>query len=270
MPANVAKVADAVLNMNEGKVFSKMFGAPAAKALITEFVSNCPQTKMLLANKSDKEVANAAAIYLDLDGKNAITAEKSLQKMGAMLFAGKLASTVAAKHKIAPAKFKSKDDDADLTKAAKWIAFSSNSDKANFDKAVAGYEKILSAAVKMTAPNKWDHIKAFHKAVLNIKEDKGFRNVVAGNMITSSPTGSALLKTAVTTIETKTPGQGACKWEDLAVYLMSSVIRSHGFIDGNGRAARALFALAMLKGNVPFWAMDEEGSRAITGLDGKM
>lgn len=62
------------------------------------------------------------------------------------------------------------------------------------------------------------------------------------------------------------PAPGHANWFNLACYLLGAVIRSHGFTDGNGRVGRAAFAAAMLKGGVPFAALQVDAEKLIHGL----
>lgn len=62
------------------------------------------------------------------------------------------------------------------------------------------------------------------------------------------------------------PAQGHANWFNVACYLLGAAIRSHGFTDGNGRVGRAAYAAAMLKGGVPFVALEVDAEKLIHGL----
>ncbi len=77
------------------------------------------------------------------------------------------------------------------------------------------------------------------------------------------------LELAITELAKKNLGGPNRDWTHVAGYLFGTLIRCHGYVDGNGRTARAAYALALLKGKVPFKAITPAGETALHGLPGQ-
>jgi hypothetical protein len=87
-----------------------------------------------------------------------------------------------------------------------------------------------------------------------------------GGPIVCSASGARLLEMALVQTGAVAPGVGGVTWGDYALYLLGVIVRAHGFTDGNGRTARAVYALAMLRGGVAFVAPTNIFEQTLHGL----
>jgi hypothetical protein len=257
---DAAKVVALAAASAEGKALEKALGKDAVKEIIEGIVTHSLAAQ--LKTGKDADLAKFAVEFLKIEQKNAMAIAQHIQKLGSDFTAGKLKGLIEA-NKMEPAAYGATDGDTAYVKAAKWIGFASTTTKSNPTENAA-VAKILEEAEKKTDIQNYEHLVALNK-VLAPRPTSTYRGVVPESPLPSSPGGAALLKLALGIAAKKKPAK-ADDWRDLACFLFGAVIRCHGFIDANGRTGRAAYALAHLKGKIPFVAMTVAGEKLLTGL----
>jgi hypothetical protein len=145
--------------------------------------------------------------------------------------------------------------DADELKAAKWLVNASNTlTPAHIPNARAALHLAVTGGVQL------DTVAGLQ--LLNNALDlagggagaPAFRaTALPPGKIPASATGAWLLSESLGFVRAALAGGGP-PWQELALYMLGMLIRSHGFTDGNGRTARGAYAVLMLRGAVPFVA----------------
>ncbi|MEZ0228498.1 MAG: Fic family protein [Planctomycetota bacterium] len=255
MPLKVDDVTKKVLATANGKAVDKALGTATAKKLV-EMILNV-QLKPQMGGTDEKAAVTGADTILGLELKIIADAGKTVTRLMTEMGGAKLAPQIAG-NKMDETKYSAATTDANALKAAKWICSASNSDKKNLGTVAPQLAKILEESAKKSTINSYQHVVMLNK-VLVPKPSADVRGVATmGGKLPSSVTGARLLEIAMETLSKKTPGAAGCAWEDLACHLLGTTLRTHGFPDGNGRTARALYALAFLKGNKPFVAIERK------------
>lgn len=213
------------------------------------------------ANWSDDQLIGAGETLMDIEIDNAISAGLVLGKLASKLTGGQLAPLIGA-NTLAEAQYGATAADADSRKAATWVCHASNTLQ---PAAVGSVENVINEAVRVTTVTSLEGILSVNAALLHGAQVPAGRAIVPGSPLPSSIAGRRLLQVAAQYIEGANPGVGVA-WTDLACYLLGTVIRTHGFVDANGRSGRALYAVALLKGGAPFTAITVAGERALHGL----
>lgn len=142
-----------------------------------------------------------------------------------------------------PSSYGGADGDDDLTLAAKWVCSSSNTVKSGGNAAAAGIRKIIEPEVGASRPLSIDNadrlwrllIPSPNPTIRHINEN-------AAAPLLCDKLGHVKMENALTM------KLGAKDSTGKALYLMATVIRTHGYPDGNGRIARVLYAISFLRG----------------------
>ena len=239
-----------------GMQMAALFGDPTARAVINLVVThNCAAA--IAVNQPYATIFQGADAYLQLDIANGIGAGLRLANLSQMMRSGQL----AANNVIVPlATYGALPADIDRVKAAKWICFASNT-------LGGGNQAGVATVLNLIHQNNLRldsivNLRLINTAINSIGGGgpaPAYRGIaLPPSRIPSSPLGAWLLQESLTFIGNYAAniGQpaGPASWLDLGLYLLGATIRSHGFTDGNGRTARALYASCLLRGGVAFVA----------------
>jgi hypothetical protein len=180
-------------------------------------------------------------------------------------------STFATKT-LDPATYGVVATDSNFDKAVKYIVHTSNSLRSTADKAGA---PVTRRGIKLALMNgalydvrKESTLRDLHRRLVDQSTLKESRCMVQSAPYPSTGGAGFLLQTTFDLAQgLELPAYGNANWFNLACYLLGATIRSHGFTDGNGRVGRAAYAAAMLKGGIPFVALEAGAEKLIHGLD---
>lgn len=262
------KVISKILAGNDGVALKSYLGDAAAKADVNQVIDG--NLKPSWSSLKDDIAVESGSRFLSIENKNLESVKKQMETLLGQMESGTVKQAIDG-HVMAPATYGAADSDSDVVKAAKWLNRASNSvqgsDEKARAKAIAETVSILEEAAKKTGVNSIAHITMLNKVLLDSKATPKVRGIVMGSPLPSSIAGARMLDLALVDLAKKPLGGPGRDWNDVAGYLFAAVIRCHGFADGNGRTARAAFALAMLKGKVPFRAIDTAGEKLLDGID---
>lgn len=81
-----------------------------------------------------------------------------------------------------------------------------------------------------------------------------------------SATGAEGLKTGLSWARQANTADHSISGSERGAFLLGATLRAHGFEDGNGRTARAAFALSQLQDGGKFHAITKEHEDELSGL----
>ncbi len=232
----------------EGKRLFNVVGDPTARDVIDLIVThNC--TAAINAGWSYDQLFGAADQYITADIANILGASLRLANLVGDFQAGLLGPQIAGPNILAPANYHVAVGDNAATQAAKWICNSSNTLGMGH---LAAVRNVLQLAIagNLDMENR-QHLLMINNATNLGAAGPAFRGVaLPPGKIPSSPSGAWLLNQALILIHGHAAlgGVGNPTWRDLACYLLGAIIRCHGYTDGNGRTARAAYAICVLRG----------------------
>jgi hypothetical protein len=170
-----------------------------------------------------------------------------------------------------PADYGASDTDSNLDKATQYIIFTSNTLKNTADNATAPVTRVAirnmfqQAAAHDVRTEKT--MRDLHGACVDTATIPASRSTNKTAPYPGVGGGAYLLAASMNMARSlPLPAAANVEWFDLACYMLGSVIRSHGFTDGNGRAGRAAYAVAMLRGGVPFRPLKVDEEKLLHGL----
>lgn len=262
---NRDQVTTKILATTDGTALKGLLGDAAAKAVVELVIDHNLKASFPTATEA-AAVTNGSG-FVDIENKNIKAAKAVVDGLTTKLDAGTLKSVIDA-NIMAPASYGVATGDSEAVKASKWINNASNSTKGNAAE-ITAVAKILEEAVKMTTLSSTQHLATLNKVLVNSAPTPAPRSIVLGSPLPSSVAGARMLELAITELAKKNLGGANRDWTDVAGYLFGTLIRCHGYVDGNGRTARAAYALALLKGKVPFKAITPAGETALHGLPGQ-
>lgn len=206
------------------------------------------------------------ALMLKLECDNARTAHQQIDVLAARRQEGAVVASLDGA-RLDGALFGVEAADSEARKAARWLCYASNSDREAGEVAVQAAESVIGQAVRVTPIHTFEGIKAVNWSLLFGRQGQPYRFIATtGGNLPSSVTGQRLLELALG--YAATVPRDAAGWRGLAGFLLGAVLRAHGFVDGNGRTARAAYAIALLKGGVPFQAVTVRAENELSGLGG--
>ncbi|NIO02193.1 MAG: hypothetical protein GTO42_08630 [Candidatus Latescibacteria bacterium] len=262
------KYEDALSYMGKIVIEQDLIGAPEVRPLIGAYGRNTTAKVIhdLVENysrdipglgieKSRKLIAG----LLTLEAKNVKAVQKSVASMKGML-RGKGFRHLFDAYTLDEKKFNPGNDKRHHHRAALWICSASNTLGASKVGVISEFlKKAVRARKTIRSMKDVDHL--YREIVLKIKApDRKYRCPFMGSPLTSDKGGHALLEKAVSSVARSR------MTSDLGCYLFGATIRCHGFTDGNGRIARALFALCQLRATGSFQPLSRQGEDKITGL----
>ncbi len=140
-----------------------------------------------------------------------------------------------------PSSYGAGDGDDDLTLAAKWVCSSSNTIKGSGG--APGIRAIIETELTSKRPLSIDQVDRLWRTLIP-SPNPTVRQINENPAIAllCDKLGHVKLENAVTM------KLGAPDSIGKALYLMATAIRAHGYPDGNGRIARVLYAISLLRG----------------------
>ena len=198
---------------------------------------------------------------------------RHLASLASRARSGAFVRTPTLRHEVmAPADYGAKETDSNLEKATHYIMTSSASlaQSANNPNAPVNAVKVnaalLAASTTMDVRNE-STLRYLHHQLVNQAGLEPTRNPSL-EVIYPSSGGSGFLieKTFNLARGMIVPAQHDLRWFDLACFLFGAVVRSHGFVDGNGRVGRGAYAVAMLASGLPFVAPKASAETLLTGM----
>ncbi len=170
-----------------------------------------------------------------------------------------------------PVDYGAKDTDSNLDKATQYIIFTSNTLKNTADSATAPVTRV---AIRNMFQQAAGHdvrtektMRDLHGACVDTATIPASRSTNTTAPYPGVGGGAYLLAASMNMARSmQLPAAASVEWFDLACYMLGSVIRSHGFTDGNGRAGRAAYAVAMLRGGVTFRPLKVDEEKLLHGL----
>ncbi len=163
-------------------------------------------------------------------------------------------------------------NDTELVKAAKWIVHGSNTlrNAGNDENAPVNLTKIRAAMEHVVGNmdiKNWNAILYLHQRLVDQNGLKTSRGPSAEVKYCSTGGGRYLLNRSFEMLAgISSPPNDDDKWDSMACFVIGSIIRSHGFTDGNGRAARGMFACVLLKGGRTFVPIKSNLEKTLHGL----
>lgn len=172
---------------------------------------------------------------------------------------------------MTPRDFGANDRDPEVDKAAAYLIFTSNSLRNTADNngpiTRVGIKNALTTA-RGSDIRKEATLRALHQGVVDQATLKDSRGPNPEAPYPSTGGAGFLLERTFGFVQgVPLPPEGDVAWFDLACFLLGATIRSHGFTDGNGRIGRAAYAVALLKGQLPFNALKVSAEKIMHGLD---
>lgn len=260
-PPDREKLITSLLASEGGVTLQQLLGTPRARDNIGLILDR--NLYGAWTDLSPTEVLTITNRLLQIENTNIRTAQSRLTDLARELNAGTLRQ-ITMGNILAPAEYGVEAGDSDTLKAAKWIHNASNSVRAKSPE-IVHLARILEVARVQTVLSNTEHLKVLNHLLVN-DEIPETRPIVPGSPIASSVAGQWLMQQAISELARKNLGDEGRAWEDVAGYLFGALIRSHGFVDGNGRTARTAYALALLQGGVPFHGMTIRGEALLDGL----
>ncbi len=176
---------------------------------------------------------------------------------------GLLGTTLKKKiNLLRPVDYGATEKDSDFDKSARWIYSNSKTYKNNVEdesgnQALDRVKLNIHRVAQFGEPWNMSIIQELHLACApELKEtDDAERESHREAKYPSSPGGRFLLNYAIDLMKNGQLNSVTKKNSlDAAAFLLSSIIRSHAFSDGNGRTARAAYVCALQQGNHAFVA----------------
>ncbi|GIW70960.1 MAG: hypothetical protein KatS3mg102_0502 [Planctomycetota bacterium] len=251
-------VVKALVSSQQGKELEEILGKKTLEAVIDLIIDH--NLKNNWKTMTTEAATNAAQGFLEIELKNCKAVMQVLDDLEKGYKSRKLDDLID-KYPMKPKDFGAEESDSEFVKASKWINHASTTTrgKAGEIEAVA---KILEEAAKKTELDSLQHLQTLNKVLVNKKKADPYRPIVLGSPLPSSVAGERLLELALQRIKGKPPEP------NLACYLLGAIVRCHGFVDGNGRTARAAYALALLKARGgKFEAISVKGENELHHLD---
>jgi hypothetical protein len=160
---------------------------------------------------------------------------------------------------LKPSDYGALGSEADAMKAAKWVSYQSASltPDQNGDTNTAAITRIEAAIKTGLFKNLWsDTFPSFlHAACAPKGTYDEHRGIMLGAKYPSTAGGQYLIKAGIRMMRgIPKPAPETRGWYDVASFLFGTIIRAHSFSDGNGRVARASYAVAIIKGGLAFAA----------------
>jgi hypothetical protein len=160
---------------------------------------------------------------------------------------------------LKPSDYGARGSDEDPLKAAKWVSYQSASltPDQNGDSNNAAITRIEAAIKSGLSKNLWsESFPAFlHAACAPKGTYDELRGIMIGAKYPSTAGGQFLIKAGFRLMRgIPKPAPETKGWYDVAAFLFGAIIRAHSFSDGNGRVARAAYAVAIIKGQLAFAA----------------
>jgi hypothetical protein len=248
-----------------GGALCQILGEPAAKQVIALVVDH----HMAAAIALDRSYAQLFELGDAVIGLELTNIYSSLFRLGGLalrLNLHNMANQLTAGNVLAEATYNALVGDSPATKAAKWLVHSSNT---LADAQVSAIRDTLIALNNQPVALNTLAGLAQINYMVNIGGGIApqYRGIaVNGGRIVCSASGTRLLELSMQQTAGVVPGVGGITWADYALYLLATVVRAHGFTDGNGRTARAAYALAMLRGGVAFRAPTNQFETSLHGL----
>jgi hypothetical protein len=167
--------------------------------------------------------------------------------LGGLHASGKLDTILDnADNVVPPSSYGAVDGDDDVTLASKWVCSSSNTMKGGGGAAAVAIRKIIAPEVASNRPLSIDHADRLWRLLIpSPKPTVRHINENAAAPLLCDKLGHAKLVNAITMKLAAKDSIGK------ALYLMAVAIRTHGYPDGNGRIARVLYAISLLRGLPP-------------------
>jgi hypothetical protein len=248
------------------KNYSALYGKDAANHYVSAVYNQLPQSVRTPA---------AADAYAQLEIKKGAAAEEHVAGLGQQLLNRQLG--LQNQHILDPASYGASEADDPMTKAAKWINSASTSSKAPPEETKSMLEDLRREGVPYDS---MEGMQEINSRITNLgKGGKAPAEAPEPKLhgmdapYPSSMTGEQVLKTGLSFAQqAKEDGQGANPADRISgtergAFLLGATLRSHGFEDGNGRTARAVYALSSLEDGGDFNAITKEREDQLSGLN---
>ena len=252
-----------VMASADGAALKTLIGDAGARRSIGLAIDH--NMKAAWSTMTEPVAVQTAGIFADLEVKLLRKAKTSIDDLGVKMGAGGIKAIIDA-DVLDPASYGVVAGDSDAVKASKWVNFASNTTKGNVAE-IAMVARILEEAARKSKLNDAATYNTLNKVLVNSKAPAAPRPIVGDSKLPSSLGGASLFDAYMRDLATKTLGTPGAAWQDVAGYLFGTLIRCHGFVDGNGRTARAAYAIALLQGKVPFQAPALAAENQLTGFE---
>ncbi len=143
------------------------------------------------------------------------------------------------KNRLEPKKYGVVDGDDNVTRAAKWVCSSSNTLGGD---GLAEIRDVIQKAVSSNEPLTIEAVDAIWRQLVPSPNPRIRYMIEGGNALQCDKIGHVKMDNAITM------KSGAEDSLGKGLYLMSTIIRAHGYPDGNGRVARVAYAVSQLRG----------------------
>lgn len=171
----------------------------------------------------------------------------------------KVFATLPSHKLMKPADYRALDSDSDLIKAAKWVSYNSGTFMADQtgdhdSAAIQGLERAIKRGAELPM---WDDhfLESMRKHCTPPATLNADRPMDPQAKYPSAAGGQYVLRQAFAYMQAvPKPARESDGWRVVACFLLGVILRSHSFLDGNGRTARCAYAAALRKGGLPFTA----------------
>lgn len=234
-----------------------LIGADPTRAVVGDILLNYPS---LIARRGAAGVKQSFAGFLTFDLHNCQAVRTHVtglwQRLGTNGF-----KDIFNRYELKETEFNPRQTRDHYQRAALWICGSSMSFDATRLEAVNN--GIRHAVLRRTNIRTMQGIQQVYDRIVTASGTvtQPRRPPVLGSPLTSDKAGRALMETAIARI----PNNHTYS-RDLACYLLGTIIRCHGYIDGNGRIGRAVFVICQMRTSGSFIAISKEGEDLLTGL----
>jgi hypothetical protein len=239
-------------NRNEARQYRAAFGLVASQA-VNRMVAEHHLAAGINAGWSKSNCLTTADTLVGLELNHGLTARGQIAALAYRVTNNTLHNGLAGANVLPLANYGAVVGDTNRMKAAKWIVNASNSlNHAAHDAAV---DATLALIIQNNVGRTMQGLTAINTA-FNFAAGPAPQRYIdtGGGRLPAPPTGLALLQQNVVPVMDNFVPANANQWKSLALYYLGAVIRAHGFPDQNGRTGRALYALCLLWGGVPFEA----------------
>jgi hypothetical protein len=220
---------------------SEMQNPTAAKRLVRETAEYFGSQKdWFTGKKARNEVIKEFERIVAGETIKAEMCRKDLARLSSMHSKGEFDVLLQdADNVLEPSEYGVIDGDDDVTRAAKWICKCSGTLKGD---GLAAVRDVIKKGVSSKEPLTIEAVDRMWRELVPVPSHRVRHIAESAIPLLCDKVGHVKMENAITM---KT---GADDSRDKAFYLMSTIIRAHGYPDGNGRVARVVYAVSQLRG----------------------
>jgi hypothetical protein len=196
--------------------------------------------------KDKKTVVKDLERLIAMETAKAPIVKNRIGVLAQMHSTGKLTTLLDDPENVAdPSKYAAVNGDDDVLRAAKWVAGSSNTLKGDASE-VSAIRNLLLAEIASPHPLTVERVDRMWRTLIP-QPNPTVRHMIDNSsaVLLCDKLGHVLMGNAITM------KLGVKDSIAKALYLMAALIRAHGYPDGNGRIARVVYAVSMLRGLEP-------------------